>query len=205
MPLLKVGAGGIVRSTVLLLAGVLVLAGCAAEEPTTYGPTVAGPTKTSTPSAAPSVPPLPVEEEPIVRKSGAALCSTFSTAEISELLGLPVRKVVVSKRGPYSVCTWKTVKGEGIVSITRGDGSLYSAYEKEIVAEANKKKARGRKELDGVGEVAFAIGASVSGVPNWYAAVLQGGYLTGIQVAGAGSTASIATAKAFMIEILARG
>jgi hypothetical protein len=200
-----VGAGGIVRSRVFLLAGVLLLGGCASEEPTTYGPTVAGPTKTSAPSPAPSVPEMTVAEEPIIRKTGAALCAMFSTAEISELLGLPVKKVVVSKRGPYSVCTWKAVEGEGIASITRGDGNLYTAYEKEIVAEANRKKARGRKDLEGVGQVAFAIGASVSGVPNWYAAVLQDGYVTGIQLAGAGSTASIATAKGFMIEILTRG
>jgi hypothetical protein len=193
---------------VFLLAGVLALTGCAAEEPTTYGPTVAGPTKTSKPSSAPTVPALPEGEEPVVRKAGASLCALFSTAEISDLLGLPVKKVVSSKRGPYSVCTWKTVKpvaGPGIVTITRGDGALYSAYEKETVAEANKQKARGRKELEGVGDAAFAMGASVSGIPNWYAAVLQGGYLTGIQVAGEGSAASIATAKAFMIEILARG
>ncbi len=176
--------GEIVRSTVFLLAAVLVLGGCAAGEPTTYGPTVAGPTKTSKPSTAPTSRALPEGEEPVVRKAGASLCSLFSTAEISDLLGLPVRKVVASKKGPYSVCTWKTVKpveGGGIVSITRGDGALYSAYEKQIVAEANKQKARGRKELEGVGDVAFAMGASVSGVPNWYAAVLQGGYLTGIQ------------------------
>jgi hypothetical protein len=161
--------------------------------------------KSSPPPAAPT---LPEGEEPVVRVAGASLCSLFSTAEISQVLSLSVQKVAVSKCGPCSVCTWKTVKpveGGGIVTITRGDGSQYAAFEKEITAEANAKKARGRKELEGVGDATFAMGASVIGVPKWYAAVVQGGVLTGIRMAGAGSSASIATAKAFMIEILARG
>lgn len=196
------------RYSVLLLAGVLLVAGCAAEEPTTYGPTVAGPTKKPKTSAPAPEPTLPEAEKPVERVTGGPLCSRFSTAEISRQLGLEVRKVVVSKSGPYSVCTWRTVKaveGEGVVTITRGDGSLYSAFEKQVVAEAKSKKARGRKQLEGVGDVGFAIGASVSGIPNWYAGVEQGGVLTGVRLSGAGSKASVGTIKAFMIEVLARG
>jgi len=197
-----------VRYSVLLLAGSLLVAGCAAEEPTTYGPTVAGPTKKPKPSAPVPEPTLPEAEKPVERVTGGPLCSRFSTVEISRQLGLEVRKAVVSKNGPYSVCTWRTVKaveGEGVVTITRGEGSLYSAFEKQVVAEAKSKKARGRKELEGVGDVGFAIGASVSGVPNWYAGVEQGGVLTGVRLSGAGSKASVGTIKAFMIEVLARG
>ena len=97
------------------------------------------------------------------------------------------------------------VPGGGIVTITRADGAQYAALEKKIVAIAQAKKARGRKELEGVGDRAFAIGASVSGVPIWNAAVLHSGLLTGVEVSGAKSKSSIATVKDFLIEILARG
>jgi len=204
--------GSLVSSAVLGLA--LVLTGCAAEETRTYGPTTAGPTKTSGPRTS-SPTEAPTSEDPAlapVRVTGAALCELFSTAEIGDVLGLAVGKVVVSKQGAYSVCTWKTTKavnakvpGGGIVTITRADGGRYAEYSKKITAIAQAKKARGRKVLEGVGDQAFAIGASVSGVPIWNAAVLQGGLLTGVEVSGAKSKASIATVKAFMIEILARG
>jgi hypothetical protein len=199
--------GGIVRvvSTIAVAVAAAVLTGCAAAEPTTYGPTVAGPTKTDKPSAPPVQQSLPEDEQPVARVTGKTLCGLFSSAEISATLGLPVGKVAESKQGPYSVCTWKSAKGGGTVSITRADGKYYADFEKKIVAAAKARKARGRKELEGIADEAFAIGASVSGVPIWYGAALLGGVLTGIEVSGAGSSASIATAKGFMIEILARG
>ena len=96
----------------LTLVLVLLLAACASEEPTAYGPTVAGPTKTSKPkTSAPGA--VPSSEDPElapVRVSGAALCDLFTTAEMTELLGLEVDKVVVSRQGAYSVCTWKTTR-----------------------------------------------------------------------------------------------
>jgi hypothetical protein len=190
-----------------LLAAVLLVAGCAAEEPTTYGPTAAGPTVRPKTSATEPEPSLPNVEE-TTEAPAKPLCSMFSTAEISATLGLPVSKAVASQRGPYSVCTWTTVKavaGDGVVTLTRGDGALYDAFGKQVVAEATKKKARGRKELEGVGDDGFAIGASVSGIPNWYATVVHAGVLTGVRMSGAGSKASVGTIKAFMIEILARG
>ncbi|WP_433022648.1 hypothetical protein [Kribbella sp. CA-294648] len=195
------------RFAVLLVAGALLVAGCAGEEPTTYGPTTAGPVtrpKTAAPEPAPSLPEI---EEP-TQAAAKPLCEMFSTAEISARLGLPVRKVVAGKRGPYSVCTWTTVKpveGGGIVSITRADAGQYAAFSREMVAEAKSKKARGRKQLEGVGDEGFAIGASVSGVPIWYAAVVHADRLTGVQLSGAGSKSSVGTIKAFMIEVLARG
>ncbi|WP_328323096.1 DUF3558 domain-containing protein [Kribbella sp. NBC_00382] len=195
------------RYPALVLAAVLLVAGCAAEEPTTYGPTTAGPTirpKTSAPVDESTLP--PIEEESTAPPK--PLCEIFSTAEISTTLGLAVRKAVTSKNGPYITCTWATVKpvdGPGVVTITRGDGSLYTAYSQKMIGEAKAKKARGKKLLEGVGDQGFAIGASVSGIPIWYAAVEHAGVLTGVQLSGAGSKASVGTIKAFMIEILARG
>lgn len=199
--------GGKVRFPVLLLATVLLLAGCAAEEPTTYGPSVAGPTvrpKTSEPTTVdPSLPNIEETEAP-----PKPLCQMFTTAEITAALGLPVRNAVTGKSGPYVTCTWTTVKpvdGPGNITITRADGAQYDAFSKQVIAEAQTKKARGKKLLEGVGDEGFAIGASVSGVPIWYAVVEHAGVLTGVQIAGAGSKASVGTIKAFMIEILARG
>ncbi|WBQ02245.1 DUF3558 family protein [Kribbella sp. CA-293567] len=195
------------RYPVLLLAAVLSVAGCAAGEPTTYGPTTAGPTvrpKTSAPVPEDTLPAIEEETEAPPKP----LCEMFTTAEISATLGLPVRKAVMSKGGGYVTCTWATVKpvdGPGAVSITRGDGALYPAYSQKVIAEAKAKKARGRKLLEGVGDQGFAIGASVSGVPIWYAVVEHAGVLTGVQTSGAGSKASVGTIKEFMIEVLARG
>jgi len=191
-----------VKAIAVALASV-VLAGCAAAEPTTYGATVAGPTITPKSSAPPPPPSLPDDEQPVVRVTGKTLCDRFTSAEISEVLGLKVGKVAVSKQGPYSVCTWKAA--HGTVTITRADGRYYAAFSQKIIAAAKARKARGRKELEGIADEAFAIGASVSGVPIWYGAALLGGLVTGIEVSGAGSKASIATAKGFLIEILARG
>lgn len=195
------------RLAVLLFAGALLVTGCAGGEPTTYGPTTAGPVlrpKTAAPEPGPSLPEIE-QPTPVVAKS---LCELFSTAEISTRLGLPVRKVVASRRGPYSVCTWtavKPVEGGGIVTITRADAGQYAAFSHDMIAEAKSKKARGRKQLEGVGDEGFAIGASVSGVPIWYAAVVHADRLTGVQISGAGSKSSVGTIKAFMIEVLARG
>jgi hypothetical protein len=184
----------------------VVLAGCATEQPQ-YGPTVAGPTTTpGSKTPRPVVQETLVESEPKVPVTGAALCKLFTSAEITKLLGLQVGKVVASRQGPYSSCTWKTTKAAGgIVTITRADGRYYAAYEKKIVTVSEARKARGRKELEGLGAGAFAMGASVNGVPTWQAVALQGGLLTGVEVSGAGSKSSIATVKEFLIEILARG
>lgn len=195
------------RYPVLLLAAALLVAGCAAEEPTTYGPTTAGPSlraKTSTPGPQPTLP----DYEATTEATAKPLCSMFTTAEITAALGLPVRNVVAGKKGPYVTCTWTTVKpveGPGNITITRGVGAQYEAFSQQMIAEAKGKKARGKKQLEGVGDEGFAIGASVSGVPIWYAAVEHAGVLTGLQISGAGSKSSVGTLKAFMIEILARG
>ena len=193
------------RVIVATIAVAALLTGCASGEPTTYGPTVAGPTITNKTSAPVAPPSLPEDEEPVTRVTGKSLCALFSSAEIGATLGLPVGKVAVSKDGPYSVCTWKAKKGDGTVTISRAGGNYYAAFSQKIIAAAKARKARGRKDLEGIADEAFAIGASVSGVPIWYGAALLGGVLTGIEVSGAGSKASIATAKGFMIEILARG
>jgi hypothetical protein len=51
----------------------------------------------------------------------------------------------------------------------------------------------------------FALGASVSGVPIWNAATLQGDLMTAVEVSGAQSKSSVATVTDFLVEVLARG
>jgi hypothetical protein len=190
---------------------ILLLTGCGASKPKAYGPTTAGPTKTSKPSTSgpTEVPSLPAEH---IHATGAALCNLFTTAEITDRLGLEVAKGTAVKSGPYSVCTWKTtaavnkrVPGGGIVTITRADGRNFPDFEKKITAAGKIKKAHGRRHLQGIGDTAFALGASVSGVPNWNAATLEGNLMTAVEVSGAKSKSSIATVTDFLVEVLARG
>jgi len=203
----RMSRGRVALAVVLILP----LAACGASEPKAYGPTTAGPTKTSGPStAAPAdVPSLAAER---THATGAALCNLFTTAEITDRLGLEVSKGTAVKSGPYSVCTWKTttavnkrVPGGGIVTITRADGRNYPDFEKKITAVAKTKKAHGRRDLEGIGDRAFALGASVSGVPIWNAATLQGDLMTAVEVSGAQSKSSVATVTDFLVEVLARG
>jgi hypothetical protein len=195
--------GGIVPVADALAA--VVLTGCAAEEPTTYGPTVAGPTITAKTSAPVAPPSLPEDEQPVPRVTGKSLCELFSPAEISATLGLPVGKVAVSKDGPYSVCTWKSPKG------WRHSHDYPGRW--QLLPGVREEDRRGRQDQEGPRAQA-ARRDRRRGLPDrrlrqrcpdLVRRGLLGGVLTGIEVSGAGSKASIATAKGFMIEILARG
>jgi hypothetical protein len=196
----------------LAIVLILPLAACGASEPKAYGPTAAGPTKTSGPSTAAPADVPSLAAEPTRATTGAALCNLFTTAEVTDRLGLEVSKGTATKSGPYSVCTWKTTKavnkrvpGGGIVTITRADGRNYPDLEKKITAMAKTKKAHGRRDLQGIGDTAFALGASVSGVPIWNAATLQGDLVTAVEVSGAQSKSSVATVTDSLVEVLARG
>jgi hypothetical protein len=153
---------------------------------------------------------LPAEQVHVT--GAAALCNLFTTAEITDRLGLEVSKGTAVKSGPYSVCTWKTTKavnarvpGGGIVTITRADGRYYRDFEKKVTAVAKAQKAHGRRDLQRIGDTAFALGASVSGVPIWHAATLQGDLMTAVELSGAKSKSSVGTITDFLIEVLARG
>jgi hypothetical protein len=189
---------------------ILPLAACGASEPKAYGPTTAGPTKTSRPSTSPPDD-LPTPVATRTHVIGAALCNLFTTAEITDRLGLEVSKGTAVKSGPYSVCTWKTTTavnkrvpgGGGIVTITRADGKYYPDLEKKIRAVAKAK--HGHRHLAGIGDTAFALGALVSGVPIWNAATLQGNLMTAVEVSGAKSKSSVRTVTDFLVEVVARG
>jgi hypothetical protein len=198
----------------LALAVVLILplTACGASEPKAYGPTTAGPTKTSGPSTAAPADMASLAAERTQATGAAALCNLFTTAEITDRLGLEVSEGTAVKSGPYSVCTWKTttavnkrVPGGGIVTITRADGRNYPDFEKKIRAVAKTKKAHGRRDLEGIGDTAFALGASVSGVPIWHAATLQGDLMMAAELSGAKSKSSVGTITDFLVEVLARG
>ena len=196
------------RGLLALAVLTLLLAGCGTSEPKAYGPATAGPTKT--PKKSTSVPAgvdtLPAEH--VYATGAAALCKLFTTAEITERLGLKVSNGTPAKSGPYSVCTWKTIKpvvGGGVVTITRAEGKNFPDFEKEVTALAKTQKAHGRRQLKKVGDTAFALGASVSGVPIWHAVTLQGDLMTAVEMSGAKSKSSVGTITGFLIEVLARG
>jgi hypothetical protein len=93
---------------------------------------------------------------------------------------------------------------DGIVTITRGDARNYTHLAKRVMALAKPKKATGRQDLPSIGAGAFAIGASVSGVPIWHAVGLQNDVAVAVEVSGAESNSSIATVSQFLLVTLSR-
>jgi hypothetical protein len=198
---------------------VVGVAGCTSDQPT-YGAASAGPTlsaEPTTPDAVPSAAPSVTESSTRERVRPCV----FSTGEIAKVLGLPVRPAVRTVRGPSVVCTWRSTvepvvpawRGtdpvthwdDGIVTITRTDSAHYDALVSEVVSLAHRQKATGRHPLPGVGGDAFAIGASVSGVPIWHAVALAHGQAVAIEVSGADSHASQATVSDFLLTVADEG
>jgi hypothetical protein len=97
------------------------------------------------------------------------------------------------------------VPGGSIVTITRAGSRNYPDFEKKITAVAKTKKAQGRRDLEGIGDTAVALGTSVRRVPVWNAATLQGDLMTAVEVPGAQSKSSVASVTDFLVEVLARG
>jgi hypothetical protein len=144
----------------------------------------------------------------------------FTTAEINEVLGLDVARAIESKHGPYVVCTWKAKEepevpawrrsdpvsqwDDGVVSITRGQAKDYADLARKVTALAEKKKAMGRQDLTWMGGGAFAIGASVSGVPLWHAVATHDGLVTAVEVSGATSKSSVASVSDFLLLTMER-
>jgi hypothetical protein len=215
---------------VAVMAMALSLAGCGDHGRKLYGADtdLVGPTRTATPTpspreatpqsaaAAPSSPSSPSSTS----RRGTSRCDLFTRAEIEKILGLQVAPVVTSSRDGMDVCTWRStetpkvkswLKGdpvlehdEGVVSITRGPIERAASLEARVVEEAKRKKAGGRQELPHLGRGAFAIGASVSGVPIWYAVGLDRDEVVGVQVSGADSRSGVGTVTDFLGRTLAR-
>lgn len=207
----------------LTVAALLLLStACASEQPT-YGPTTAGATKASTPSAESVIPPsLGEPARPAARKRAVgSVCKLFTNAEIAKWLGLRVRKGTLTEKGRYQTCSWKAVDApvvpsyregdpvlqhdDGIVSITRGRAGDYAGLRKRVTAAAVAKGAAGsRQDLPRIGGDAFAIGDSVNGVPLWSAMARTSDSAIAVEVSGAGSRSSTGIVSAFLSQTLAR-
>lgn len=210
-----------VRIWLALAAVALGTPACAAEQ-RSYGTPTAGPTRTSTPSPRPDVQPSPAPHRSASRRStSASVCDLFTTAEISRWLGLAVAHGASRSREGYRVCTWRALDAptvpawrvgdpvldidNGIVTITRGRASRYADLEEAVTDVAVAQGAAGRQELFQVGgSFAFAIGASVSGVPIWKAVALDGEAVVAVEVSGADSNSSLATVSDFLARTLRR-
>jgi hypothetical protein len=204
----------------LLVTGMLILAsaGCGRDE-TTFGATTAGPTKTSAPEAAPTRAPRSHAPTP-APAARTSVCELFTAAEITRVLGLAVSEVAQTREGPYTVCTWRAKKASvtpawretdpvaefegGLVTVRRGGNRQYDDLARTVKAQARSQDAAGRQDLAWLGNGAFAIGASVSGVPIWRAVAPHGEWVTAVQVSGARSEASVATASDFLMLTIAR-
>lgn len=210
-----------ITRVVLAAVVLLPLAGCGDDEPKSYGPTVAGPTRTSSPQTgkgpadAPTTPGSQTVAPKIVT-TGTALCKLYSTADIAGRLGKPVGAGVPFKDGPYVGCAWKAgksgdvqVKGgrviPTVVTLTRGPARYYAAYQTKITALAKSRKASGDQVVRGIGDEAFAIGSSVKGVPIWYGGTRRGGWLTGVEMSGAKTKAGIVAVSDLLLDTLERG
>jgi hypothetical protein len=206
-----------------VLVGLLTLlavavAGCGAAEPKEYGATDAGPTKVAKPLITDQPPPSdPVAEDvgPKVVATSAGLCKLYTTDEIGTWIGRSVRAGKAGTGSSYASCVWngtgKATKAKGapavttVVSITRGEASAYDAYRKQIVALAKSRSAGGSQVVRGVGDEAFAIGASVKGIPIWYGGTRHGDWMTIVEMSGGGTKAGVASVTEFLLDIIERG
>lgn len=205
---------GRVVLVVLLVAGA---AGCGAAEPKEYGATQAGPTKVSKPLIADQPPRVEDSgsDEPKVVTSSAGLCALYTEAQIEEFLGRPVREGRPGTSKTNASCTWpgtgKPVKTKGsppvpiVVSITRAKATRYDAIHENTVAKAESRSAGGAQIIRGVGDEAFAIGASVKGVPIWYGGARHGDWMTVVEMSGGNTKAGVASVTEFLLDIIEHG
>ena len=196
-------------------------AGCAGETQS-FGVTSAGPTKSATRAAEPAG--RTASERPErraqPRRTPSTLCELFPTGQVTSWLGLSVRPGRLSSRGRFQTCTWRAAESprvpswrvgdpvlatdDGIVTITRGPVDGYSTLAERITATARAKKASSTKDLTQFGTGAFAIGASVSGVPIWKAVAIDGSFVVAVEMSGADSRSSVARVGEFLGETLRR-
>jgi hypothetical protein len=136
------------------------------------------------------------------------------------MLGLAVGPATRTEQGPFTVCTWKATnppavpswrKGDpvtrwddGLVTITTGNAGHYTELVNQVRSLARQQNATGRQDLSWVGNGAFAVGASVSGVPIWHAVAAHKGRVVAVEVTGADSKSSIATVSGFLLSVLDR-
>lgn len=194
-----------VRRTSGWLTGLVLLAvatGCGSDSDGAATGSTPAPTSTGATSApAPSQSEQPVaQDSPAKRQkvkldasgggAGVALCTLFSTAEISERLGKEVGEG--KPGGPLnSLCRWEVTGGEsGYVQIQRVPADFYVA----------PTGSAGYKELRGVGKEGYVDGTG----DDWEAAALHGDVMTSASLARS-SKATPAGATALLKETLTRG
>lgn len=196
-----------IRRTSGWLVGLVLLAaatGCGSDSDSGGDTTGSEPAPTSagsTSAPAPSQSEQPAaQESPAKRQkvkldasgggAGVALCTLFSTAEISERLGKEVGEG--KPGGPLnSLCRWEVTGGEsGYVQIQRVPADFYVA----------PTGSAGYKELRGVGKEGYTDGTG----DDWEAAALHGEVMTSASIARS-PKATPAGATALLKETLARG
>jgi hypothetical protein len=195
---------------VVLLFTAVACAGDAKE----YGATEAGPTKRAQPLVADKAPPAEEPGQKVVTTS-AGLCELYTPAEIEERLGLPVHEGKPVAGKSYASCRWLGVgmpaEAKGVrpvptvVSITRGKAGQYADYRASITAVAEQRSASGGQDLRGVGDEAYAIGASVKGIPIWYGGARHEDWMTAVEMSGGGSKAGVASVTELLLDIIERG
>jgi hypothetical protein len=220
--------GATVRSRaaacVLTLAVQSVVVACAAGAEVEYGAGRVGPTTDAGPTTPATASPAPARKEGPSKarepRPPRTVCGLFSTAAVSDRLGLEVADGALTRRGTERTCTWNAVADprvpkwrigdpvlrhdDGIVTVTTAPGKAYRAVRARIERKSHARGGSAQQELDQFGPDAFAMGASVSGVPLWFAVARHEGRVVAVEVSGADSRASIATVIEFLGQTLAR-
>ncbi|MBM7791019.1 hypothetical protein [Tenggerimyces flavus] len=204
---------------VLVVLLVAAAAACGVEEPKEYGATRAGPTKVSKPLIADQPPQVDDsaenEDEPKVVTSSAGLCKLYTQEQIGEFLGRSVREGRPGTSKTSASCVWagtgKPTKTKGappvpiVVSITRAKATRYDTIHANTVEMAESRSAGGAQVIRGVGDEAFAIGASVKGVPIWYGGARHGDWMTVVEMSGGNSKAGVVSVTEFLLDIIEHG
>jgi hypothetical protein len=134
--------------------------------PATSGP--ATPAARTTPAAEPDA-------------GGKHPCALFTVAEISAQLGAKVRKGHPTTIQQTSSCTWMgLVGGDGAVSVVRGPGAAYAAYQPDFTGLGTPR----RTELTDVGDKGHVEGVNQSDWGRWAAVAVRGDTLTIVDITG---------------------
>jgi hypothetical protein len=211
-------------AALLTVALSMALTGCAAGEDVTYGAGEVGPSAGPDPTTArPEPEPAPEETEEASKQRSRdpeAVCELFTTAEVRDRLGLDVADGVLTRNGAERTCTWNATEkprvpkwrigdpvlahDDGIVTVTTAPAAAYSEVSARVERTSRARGGSAHQKLDQFGPGAFAVGASVSGVPLWSAVARHEGRVVAVEVSGADSRSSVATIIEFLGQTLAR-